>query len=197
MTSQYNEIIVISSDEEEEMNSPLKPIILSIDVGFKNLGIFMHDPNQPAVLEWKALDLSLSNFQPETIVRGLETALEPYLSLPLVSKNKCVVLIERQTRMLNVHNVGAVDLTLRAWLYGRGIPIETVDPKKVKMHFSISEKNYKKRKAAGVKIATKLMEDWPSSQLSDRLRNQFASAQKKDDMADALLQWAYFKSLEV
>jgi hypothetical protein len=167
---------------------------LSIDVGFKNLGVFVHDPNQGKVLDWRALDLSLPCFQPEAIIEGLERALQPYLNLTEVIENKCLVIIEKQTQMLNVHRVGAVDLALRALLHGKGIPVKTADPKRVKAFFSIEESSYKKRKKAAVLKASELIDEWPSCQLSDQLRGQFNAAKKKDDMADALLQWIFFYS---
>jgi hypothetical protein len=191
-----NKIIIISSSDEEDngLDSPTNPIIMSIDVGYKNFGLFIFDPNEDTVLEWKALDLSVSKFKPDNIIHCLKEALEPYLSLSAILRNNCRVIIEKQTQMLNVHKVVLVDLALRAWLSGRGVAVETVDPKRVKGHFYISEKKYKKRKAVAVERAQGLIGEWPSSRISDALRNSFMSAKKKDDMADALLQCVYFQS---
>ena len=119
MNLNSNQVIVISSDEEDFTEDHSHPIQISIDVGYKNLGLFIYDPNLEAVLEWGALDLSLSNFEPETIVIGLDKALSPFLSRPEILIHQCEVIIERQTRMLAVHKVGLVDLALRAWLIGK------------------------------------------------------------------------------
>jgi hypothetical protein len=200
MESNHGEVIVISSDDEESISIQSTsifnsdPIILSLDVGFKNLGIFMYDPAHSRVLEWDALDLSISKFEPEKIIEGVQKALEPYLSNPEILRKGCHVLVEKQTRMLKVYKVGLVDMAIRAWLAGKGKQATTVDPKKVKKFFKMKWENHRQGKTLAVKKARELIEKWTSDKLSDDLRNRFLKAKKKDDMADAMLQWMFYSN---
>lgn len=137
------------------------------------------------------LDLSVSVFEPDTIIAGIKGAFEPYLSRPEVVLNGCQFLIERQTQMLNVYKVGLVDMAMRAWLAGLGIKITTIIPQKVKEFFSIQEQTHKRRKTSAIRKVRALIASWDPSMLSVELKDRFLQAEKKDDMADALLQWVF------
>ncbi len=94
--------------------------------------------------------------------------------------------------MLKVYRIGLVDVALRAWLAGKGIQTSTIAPRNVKEFFGIHEASYKKRKTLAVKKARELIAEWQPDRLSIVLKERFLKARKKDDMADAFLQWMFF-----
>jgi hypothetical protein len=200
-------LVAISTPEEESEGGSLydemlqegilsdssrRPIIISVDIGYRNIGIFMYDPNQCAALEWTSLDLSLTDFEPDTIIRGIENVFNPYLSRREVVRYGCHFLVEKQTRMVRMYKVALVDMALRAWLAGQSIAVSTVIPKEVKKHFGICAKGYKKRKSLAVKKAREMTDNWQI--VTDEMRATFLSTKKNDDMADAFLQCMFFTS---
>jgi hypothetical protein len=181
--------ILISSDEE---NIYTEPIIISIDVGFKNLGVIVYNPNTCRVLVWEAKSLNLTKFTTNSVIESVKGFIDIYLGMTDVVKNKCTFVIERQSQMVVVRKVVLVDMAMRAYLTGKGINIITITPANVKRYFDIQSKSYKRRKTLAVnKVLGMFSEDLPFV-IDDKTKNVFLTSRKKDDFADCYLQFMYY-----
>ncbi len=152
-------------------------MILSIDVGTKNMGIAIVDPDGPKLLDFCLL--CCSSVKKPTIERSCRDvfqALTEYLDS--LDHTIDVCMIEAQPRKNCRTKV--ISHCIQVLMLGRGCAkVKFVSPKK---KLKVKYAKYKDRKKAAVEEAKRIVVMYPE------LYTKFCGLKKKDDVADAILQ---------
>ncbi len=211
--SDHHECIITIADTESEATSTIEVHdsdtdsieilgcshrwIVSIDVGFKNLGLLIYDVLRAEVVHWAVVDVQVRAFCAEEVTVSVQTFFATHVN-PFVENSRLfTVLIEKQIPHPKVFRVSMIDCVLRGYLAGHGISTTTIQSKSVKNHFSRESEGLKTKtsysagKRRAVNLVRELLER-KSVRVPDRLKAVFESAGKKDDMADAYLQFLFY-----
>mgnify|MGYP000250569931 CR=1 FL=1 len=174
-------------------------MLLSFDVGVKNLSYVILDGNK--IIDWQILNVETKKGQTQT--ETLVYTLDDYLKL----FNKCdEVIIEKQPSRNNKMRI--IEGLLNAYFVIKGKCEKKSNIKKV---FSYSAKHklneyikkipgfngksgYTARKKLSVEITAKFIENIEQKK---KFIEQFKASKKKDDLADCLLQGLKYLDIEV
>lgn len=158
--------------------------LLSIDPGISNLGITLFDPDKNSIIHATKLSIvervKLLKSEREYVDRLHKIFTDPEFK-SLFLKNTKIVLIEVQMRraMIIVQHVIATIVTCL------GLPFEFISPISVKNWFrgkkTTKRMGHKHNKKEAIRVFEKLFPGYT------------ISSQKKDDIADSVLQAAYYK----
>jgi hypothetical protein len=161
-------------------------MLLSIDVGTKNLAMCVLDPNTRVIRNWE-----VSGVPTESCLGLYQCLLNHLEAKPWVLEGVSKVLIERQPdknrRMKSVENF------LHAYFLCRGKDTLLWDPKhKVPDVSGPGKVQYRKRKAAAVERCRSFLVGNQSNFLKE-----FDDSKKKDDLADCFMQALSFIDAKV
>ena len=95
----------------------MEPILVSLDVGYKNFAAAAFDPQNKKIFYWNRISLNISSFNaPEVVEKLVSNGLAPILESPLVIARGCRFLIEKQIPSPRIHKILMVDVALHAYL---------------------------------------------------------------------------------
>lgn len=191
----------VSNDSDEDtveiigqVNYPVRWII-SVDVGYRNLGLAVYDAEVKELVFWDVVDLAVHSFNGESIAAAVQVMFERYISPLVPQPRRCQAVIEKQVPHPRVLKVLMTECALRGFLMGKDMTVITVDPKAVKKYFSISGQrgeSYGAGKRRAIEHVSRTLETGsPHVRVPAQFRLVFERGRKKDDMADAFLHLKY------
>lgn len=166
--------------------------VLSIDIGSKNLACCLMEGEKILMLKLANLNVP-SKYSPLMYVSAAEEWLSS-LGLPF----GCTVLLERQMtgspRRKGFSNAnGHIHDLLLGLVYPRFREVFEILPKRVAAHWNIEGLTYAKKKRSGIEIVRGLQQSYPEM-FSKSALDYFEACQKKDDLADCILQALFYQA---
>jgi len=178
-------------------------IILSFDVGIKNLAYCIYDSKLKVILDWNILDCSVNKNENNILKLIEQLDLNPQLldiDLVLIEKqpsfnpqmriiSNCLYVYftmriiyeqDRKIRILYYSPKKKLNLCLDTESYQKNLPILKKKDKTSK------SQRYRNNKKAAVEQTIILLED--TNKFNNLYINYFNSSKKKDDLADSFLQ---------
>ncbi len=169
-------------------------LVVSIDVGIKNLGICAFDFVSNKVVFWdNACLVPGGRYLPAMNVEYVRNFVNKHQGL---FANASVVLVERQMRC----NMRIIESILQTMFFEK---CYVISPRCIKVHYDISTRNYRSNKAKAVDWANNYVDANPfvfatepcvvgTHHRFEGIASKFKNSSKKDDLADALLMVMYF-----
>ena len=157
--------------------------VVAVDVGVKNLGLCVFDFRTARIVEWSRVSLVPNGrYLPSLNVRYVRDFVEKYRHY---FEHAFTVLVERQMRT----NMRIIEAVLQTMFFDRCVVISA---RSVKMHYSLSTRNYRQNKQKAVAWVGSYVRLNPSAFASQEVSDGFNDAQKQDDLADSLLMVLYY-----
>jgi len=157
-------------------------LVISIDVGIKNLAICAFDFTTAQVVYWDNVSLVPNGrYIPAQNVQYVRDFIWRHQHL----FNNCAALvIERQMRC----NMRIIESVFQTLFYDR---CHVINARCVKMHYGLSTRNYRTNKEKAVEWATQFVKQNTLVVLPELVK-RWETTTKKDDLADALLLVMYY-----
>jgi hypothetical protein len=153
--------------------------IVSIDMGFKNLGLIIYDIRSAEVVEWTLVDVGVDSFNKENVAYAAKSLFDNKISPIVTHPRQCRVLLERQVPHPNPFKVLMTECAIRGILLGNnsyfGMP---------------AGESYGARKRRAVAVAREALLT-SRIRMPDLIKSTFETSRKKDDMTDAYLQLVF------
>lgn len=192
-----------TSDHDQDSNNqqPTYDILISIDVGQKNMGIAIFGCENKKLVRLMLHDLKVADkFAAASVCKATQSLVGDLFSNFIQPDQTVLVLLEHQMKysaygkfnasVALKNNVVATSL-VSAFMH-RGVTTVEVPAKNIKKRFKINSKVYKQKKDAAILCCTEILEEWQrAGVVDDQAWKQFRSEEKCDDMADAFLQGLY------
>jgi hypothetical protein len=154
--------------------------LVVVDVGIKNMGLLVHDLNTKRVCLWERVDITKGiKYVPSNNVSYIHTLIDKHAQY---FANAHMVIVERQMRV----NMRVTEAVFQSRFFDK---CKVINAQSVKMHFSISMRNYKQNK----KKAVEWLDCHWGTVLSKFVSNQteiwplWVAETKKDDLADSMI----------
>ncbi len=155
-------------------------LVVAIDVGIKNLGLCVYDFECNQVIHWDNVSLvHTGRYIPANNVQYVRAFLHKYNAY---FERAHAVLVERQMRC----NMRIIEAIFQSLFFDR---CQIINPRSVKLHYSLSSRNYRTNKALAVEWAQDFMLSNPQA-FAEGVTKAFKG--KCDDMADSLLLVMYY-----
>ena len=153
--------------------------IIAIDVGIKNLGFVVYDCDDCCVCEWLRVDITNgTKYVPSQNVTYIHDFVKQHADYFAKAH---IVLVERQMRV----NMRIIESVFQTLFYDNCLVVQA---QLVKMHFSISCRDYKQNKKRAVEYLTCIWEDIKTEIPNlDTWALSWNASKKSDDLADSLL----------
>jgi hypothetical protein len=186
-----------------------------VDVGRKNLA-YVHIVDERQLVKWELVDLKLDNKSPQSVGTAVAQIVRRMLTGVDILRERVVCVIENQVVFVAKHPRGnsisstvnsCIASALYATLLTIGQDVRGCSPKSVQDRFNLGLGRGKKQGAVRVVktwlgIPLRITNNGANSPLSyvpdcpflipEHLKGYFAEKRKQDDLADCLLQAAYF-----
>lgn len=157
-------------------------LVVSIDVGIKNLALCAYDFVTSRIVHWDNVTLVPSGrYVPAHNVQYVRDFVHRHHAL---FEQASVVLVERQMRC----NMRIIESVFQCLFFER---CHVIAPRCVKMHYNLSMRNYRANKAKAVEWAKDFVQAQPDV-FAPGLVEAFKKSSKQDDLADALLLTMYY-----
>lgn len=210
------EIGAMSARKIQTLRMNPLPLLVSIDVGLRNLAYSCLDMRSGEILMWKRtpLDFSVPHYLPKDYASAVQRLVNSCLNVwTQDGEHIPIVLIEQQrhrtfcnaTMAESVFLVSIVEAQLHAMLLERNVPTLSIPPQRVAKHFGFPIGNKEKKNAC-----IRLINGWISNGVihqeendamllpfsTDKLiltcphnlKTMFYDEKKKDDLSDSLAQ---------
>tara|TARA_B110000977_G_scaffold176609_1_gene232483 strand:- start:127 stop:639 length:513 start_codon:yes stop_codon:yes gene_type:complete len=159
--------------------------IVVVDVGIKNLGLLVYDSNSKRVCLWERVDITEgTKYVPSNNVHYIHSLIDKHAQY---FASAHLVIVERQMRV----NMRIIEAIFQSRFADK---CKVINAQSVKMHFSISMRNYKQNK----KKAVEWLDCHWNTVLSKFVSNQseilplWVAESKKDDLADSMIMMLYY-----
>lgn len=215
-TSARNFPIVIEIVDFEpeiiDLTSPMiNDFIISIDVGLKNLAIAYYEMNSGKFTSIGLHKLAETTSQTFEIAEAAGRWAKNVIKELSGKGTVACVLIERQFQFNNLQRVGysqaskwnmCIESSLHGAFTAMGVKIASISPRSVASKFDLNKRGIDRntKKKLSVQIVKDLMEKNVGSSrvavlFSESVVHDFHKYQKKDDIADSILQLVYYINL--
>lgn len=161
-------------------------LVVTVDVGIKNLALCAYDFLTNQVVFWDNLSLVPNGrYIPALNVQYVRDFVTRHSDL---FYNAGAIVIERQMRC----NMRIIEAVLQSMFFDRCV---VINARCVKMHYNLSTRNYRQNKAKAVEWADKYVAancNVFADGVLNAYQNASQSSDKKDDFADALIMLLYY-----
>jgi hypothetical protein len=118
--------------------------LVVVDVGIKNMGLLVYDLNTKRVCLWERVDITKGiKYVPSNNVSYIHTLIDKHAQY---FANAHMVIVERQMRV----NMRVIEAVFQSRFFDK---CKVINAQSVKMHFSISMRNYKQNKKKSRRVA--------------------------------------------
>ncbi len=165
--------------------------ITSIDIGRKNLAIFVYNTKKRKVVFWKNINTELSVFNSNKYRKILTKV---FLQLP----ESDLYLLEKQVPIPENHKNLIIESILNCiitFYYGKN-PI-IVNPKDVSNYFKLTKDRYYKKRDAVAIIKQMIIDPNRDIIIPEKEIEEFESSKKQDDLADSFLQCIWYHETHI
>jgi hypothetical protein len=158
--------------------------VIAIDVGIRNMGIAVYSCVTKELVDWKRVDICKGEkYHPHKNVHYIKKLIDEHANY---FANCKMLLVERQMRV----NMRIIESVFQTLFYDNCLVVQA---QLVKMHFSISCRDYKQNKKRAVEYLTCIWEDIKTEIPNlDTWALSWNASKKSDDLADSLLMLLYF-----
>jgi hypothetical protein len=152
-------------------------LVLAVDVGIRNLAICAMDTAH-GIVHWANEPLSIGAYQPQHNVQYVHEFLARNAALFALADE---IVVEKQMRV----NMRIIEAVIHSRFFDK---CKVVHPRTIKAAFGIGRGNYALNKKASVDFVQARLQSFEEP----HWRNFFASAKKRDDLADAYIMALFF-----